>query len=144
MNYAQVKQGRIFIARIDDGEDLLEQLKTIIKTEQIKAGFIHLMGASSNSKAVLGPHEKEYPPKPFWWEFDDAREIIGLGIIAWEKDEPKIHLHAGIGHKTESKVGCIREKSTVYITIEAIIYEIIGDVTRKLDERYNASLLDIK
>ena len=144
MDYIQADLGRVFVARIEDGEDLLEQLKIIIKKEQIKAGYIHLIGASSTSKVVLGPHKKEYPPNPFWWEFDDARELLGLGILAWENDEPKIHLHSGIGHHSESKVGCIREKSEVYIVIEAVIQEIIGPIERKIDSRYNASLLSFK
>ena len=144
MKYIQANLGRIFIARIEDGEDIIEQLKAIIKQENIKSGFVHLLGASTTSKVVLGPEKREYPPKPFWWEFDDAREILGLGIFALEDDEPKIHLHAGIGHHSESKTGCIRGKSEVYITIEAIIQEIIGDnITRKIDTRYNASLLDL-
>ncbi|MFH0702330.1 MAG: DUF296 domain-containing protein [bacterium] len=148
MEYIQANLGRIFIARFDDEENLLEELKNIIKKEQIKAGFIHLIGAIYDTKVVLGPVKKEHPPTPFWWEFDDAREIIGLGIFAWENNEPKIHLHAGIGHSSISKVGCIREKSKVYLTIEAVIQEIIGlenkNITRKNDARYNASLLNFK
>ena len=145
MKYVQASLGRVFMALIEDGEDILEQLKDIIKKENIKAGFVHLIGASSTSKVVLGPVKREYPPKPFWWEFDDAREILGLGIFAWENDEPKIHLHSCIGHSSESKIGCIRGESKVYITIEAVIQEIIGpDITREIDSRYNASLLKLE
>lgn len=145
MQYSQGNLGRTFVVRFDDGENLLEELKKLIKHENIKAGFVHVIGALSSGKAVLGPHKKEYPPNPFWWEFDDAREIIGTGIFALEGDEPKLHLHSGIGHSSESKVGCIREQAKVYITVEAIIQEIINtDVTRKLDKRYNASLLDFE
>lgn len=145
MEYIQADYGRIFIARIEDGEDMLEQLKLIITKENIKTGFIHLIGASSAAKAVLGPEKHSYPPLPFWWEFDDAREILGLGIFAWENNEPKIHLHAGIGHHSGSNIGCIREKSKVYITIEAIIQEVIApDAKRKIDSRYNASLLNFE
>ena len=67
MDYKEAKPGRIFVARFDDSEDLLEGLKTIIKKENIKAGLIHLMGAVSKSKLVLGPEEKAYPPSPSWW-----------------------------------------------------------------------------
>jgi uncharacterized protein len=144
MDYIQANLGRVFVVRIDDGEDLLQQLNLIIKKEKIKAGYVHLIGASKNSKAVLGPYERSYPPNPYWWEFDDARELLGLGIFAWENDEPKIHIHSGIGHFDVSKIGCIREKSEVYLTIEAVIQEIIAPVSRKLDNRYNASLLDFE
>lgn len=145
MEYNQGNNGRVFVVRFDDGEDLLEGLKNIIKKEQIKAGYVQLIGALGSAKAVLGPHKKEYPPKPFWWEFDDAREIVGTGMFAWDGDEPKIHIHTGIGHSSESKTGCIREKAEVYITVEAIIQEIVDvHVTRKLDSRYNASLLSFE
>lgn len=145
MEYAQGKLGRMFAVRFDDGENLLEELKKIIKQENIKFGTVHLIGALSSAKAVLGPHQKEYPPSPFWWEFNDAREIIGIGMFAWEDNEPKIHLHSGIGHFSESKTGCIREKTAVYITVEAVVQEIVDiNVTRKPDYRYNASLLNFE
>lgn len=145
MEYKQGKLGRTFVVRFDDGEDLIEELKILIKKEQIKAGNVQLIGAISSGKAVLGPHKREYPPNPFWWEFDDAREIIALGIFAFEGDEPKIHLHSGIGHSSESKIGCIRETAKVYITVEVIIQEIVNSgLIRKLDKRYNASLLDFE
>ncbi len=143
MKYTEARQGRIFVARFEDGEDLLQELKDLIKKENITAGIVHLIGALANTKVVLGPVKRAYPPDPFFWEFDDAREIFGLGIFAWENDEPKIHLHSGIGHKSESKVGCIRKKSEIYLVVEAIIQEITGShITRKLDDRYNASLID--
>lgn len=145
MEYTQGHLGKTFVVRFDDGEDIVEELKKLIKKEQIKAGSVQLIGAISSGKAVLGPHKREYPPNPFWWEFDDAREILATGIFAFEEDEPKIHLHSGIGHSSESKIGCIRETAKVYITVEAIIQEIIdAEITRKLDKRYNASLLSFE
>lgn len=145
MEYTQGNIGRIFVVRFDDGENLLGGLKNIIKEEKIQTGIIHLIGALSSAKVVLGPHKKEYPPNPFWWEFNDAREIVGTGMFAWEDKEPKIHLHTGIGHSSESKTGCIRDKADIYITVEAVIQEIINvNITRKLDSRYNATLLNIE
>lgn len=145
MKYVQAQLGRIFVVRFDDSEDLLESLKTIIIKENIKAGIVHLIGAIASSKVVLGPEERNYPPSPAWWEFDDAREILAVAIFAWENGEPKIHMHSGIGHKDETKVGCIREKCEIYIVIEAVIQEITGpNILRKLDSRYNASLLSFE
>ncbi|MEW5821180.1 MAG: DUF296 domain-containing protein [Cyanobacteriota bacterium] len=144
MKYTQVQLGKTFIARFDDSEDLLEGLKEIIKKENIKAGMIHLLGAISKSKVVLGPEERSYPPVPHFWQFDDAREVFAMAIFAWEEDEPKIHLHSAIGHSSESKVGCIRELCKIYITTEVVIQEVIApNISRKLDNRYNASLLSI-
>lgn len=142
MQYTQATTGRIFAVKFDAEEDILVGLKTLIKKENMKAGVIHLIGALTNTDAVLGPKKKEYPPSPEWWNFKDAKEIIGLGIFAWEGNEPKIHLHAGFGNKKETKIGCIRTRTEVYLTIEGIVQEFIDtNITRKLDERYNASLL---
>ena len=145
MDYIKAQPGRIFVARFDDGEDLLEGLKNLIMKENIRAGMIHLMGAVAKARVVLGPEERAYPPVPHFWQFDDAREVVALAIFAWQDDEPKIHLHSAIGHYSESKTGCIRELCDVYLTIEAIIQEVVSDnLSRKLDSRYNASLLNFK
>lgn len=142
MDYTEVKQGRTFIVRFDDSEDMLEKLTELVKKENIRVGMVHLMGASSTSKVVLGPEKRAYPPVPSWWQFDDARELLGMAIIAWDGDVPKIHLHSGIGHSSESKVGCIREYCKVYLVIEAIIQEFVSEnVSRKLDPKSNAALL---
>lgn len=145
MQYTQANIGRVFAVKFEAEEDILVELKNLIKKENIQSGVIHLIGALTNTDMVLGPKKKEYPPSPVWWDFKDAKEILGLGIFAWEGDEPKIHLHAGVGNKKETKLGCIRNKTEVYLTIECIIQEFIDtNITRKLDERYYASLLSFE
>jgi len=142
MQYTQANIGRIFAVKFDAKEDIIFGLKDLIKKENVRSGVIQLIGALTNTDVVIGPKKKEYPPNPEWWNFNDAKEIIGLGIFAWEGDEPKIHLHAGFGNKKETKLGCIRTKAEVYLTVEGIVQELIDtNITRKLDERYNASLL---
>lgn len=142
MQYTQATLGRTFVLRFDSGDDIITELKTLIKKEKISSGFVHLMGALTNTSVVLGLKEKDYPPNPCWWDFSDAREIVGLAIFAWQDDEPKVHIHAGFGNAEETRLGCIREKSEVYLTIEAVLQEFIDtNIMRKLDERYNAGLL---
>lgn len=143
MKYTQANVGRIFAVKFEPEEDIITGLKELIKKENIQAGVIHMIGALTNTDVVLGPEKKEYPPNPVWWNFSDAKEILGLGIFAWDEDEPKIHLHAGLGNHKETKLGCIRSKTEVYLTVECIIQEFIdSNITRKLDSRYNASLLN--
>ncbi|OGI01003.1 MAG: hypothetical protein A2Y25_07815 [Candidatus Melainabacteria bacterium GWF2_37_15] len=143
MEYTQASLGRVFAVKFNAEEDILPELKELIRKEKIQAGIIYLIGALTNTDVVLGPKEKTYPPEPVFWNYSDAKEIIAVGIFAWENDEPKIHLHAGIGNFVESKVGCIRNKTEVYLTVEGIVQEFIDTtITRKFDERYNASLLN--
>lgn len=142
MQYTQAKTGRIFAVKFDAQEDILVELKELIRKEKIQSGIVYLLGALTNTDVVLGPKEKVYPPDPVLWNFSDVKEIIAMGIFAYEGDEPKIHLHAGLGNKKETKVGCIRNTTEVYLTVEGIIQEFIDtNITRKVDERYNASLL---
>jgi len=143
MEYTQANLGRVFALRFDAGEDILIELKEFIRKEKIQAGIVYLIGALTNTDVVLGPKQKVYPPEPAFWTFSDAKEILGVGIFAWEGEEPKIHLHSGLGNKKESKVGCIRNKTEVYLTIEGVLQEFIDtNIIRKLDDRYNASLLN--
>lgn len=145
MQYTQATLGRVFAIKFDAGEDIISGLKDLIRKENIQAGVVQLIGALTNTEAVVGPKKKEYPPDPEWWKFNDVKEIIGLGIFAWEDDEPKIHLHAGAGNKKETKIGCIRKESEVYLTIEGVVQEFIDtNITRKVDKRYNASLLSFE
>lgn len=143
MEYTQARLGRIFAVKFDAQEDILTELKELIRKERIQSGIIYLIGALTNTDVILGPKKKEYPPEPVVWNFSDAKEILAVGIFAHENSEPKLHLHAGLGNKKETKVGCIRNKTEVYLTVEGIIHEFIDtNITRKLDERYNASLLN--
>ncbi len=142
MEYTQANPGRIFAVKFSAEEDILVELKELIRKEKIQSGIIYLIGALTNTDVVLGPQKKEYPPDPVLWNFSDAKEILAIGLFAHEGDEPKIHLHAGLGNKKETKTGCIRNKTEVYLTVEGIIQEFIDtNITRKFDERYNASLL---
>ena len=145
MEYTQACLGRIFAVKFNAEEDILVELKNLIKKENIKSGIIYLIGALTNTDIVVGPKKKEYPPEPVFLNFSDAREILAIGIFAHEDNEPKIHLHAGMGNKKETRVGCIRNKTEVYLTIEGVIQEFTDtNITRKLDERYNASLLNFE
>jgi len=101
------------------------------------------MGAIKSTEMVVGPKEGVLPPDPIWKSFDDARESIGMGMIFWNKDKPKIHLHASIGRDGMTDVGCLRKETTIYLVIEAVVYEIQNiDVQRKKDE-YGLEMLEI-
>jgi len=145
MQYTQATLGRIFVVRFEAEEDLLDGLKDLIRKEKVKSGIIHLIGALGKVDAVVGPEKNEYPPNPVWWNSTEPKEILGLGIFAWDGDDVKIHLHSGFGNKNETKIGCIRTKTEIYLTIEGVIQEFTDtNVVRKLDERYNASLLSFE
>lgn len=142
MEYEQAKLGRTFILKFAHGEDFLTELKTFVKEQQIKAGTIQLLGALAKAGVVVGPKKDELPVTPIEKTIDHAHEIIGIGTIFWENDEPKIHIHTATGHDKDVLVTCIRKDTEVFIVIEAIVQEYTHtSAKRRLNERTKMSLL---
>jgi len=57
MQYTEGQIGRVFVVRIDDGEDMLLALRQFILDRNIQAGSIHFLGALMNGRMVTGPEE---------------------------------------------------------------------------------------
>ncbi len=132
MEYKTGSTGRIFAVRFDDGDDFLEEMLGLIKKENIRFGWFHVIGGLRQAEVVTGPKEPVMPPEPVWRQIEEARETLGTGSIAWdEKDEPKIHLHAALGHHGDTLTACVRKGTKVYLILEIYIIEVTGvDVSR--------------
>jgi len=123
MDYRKGSLGRVFIARVDHGEDLLEELSALALKEDIRSAFFIMLGAMGEAHLVTGPKEKSVPPEVVWSSFDDVREVIGAGNIFYENGAPKIHLHAAAGSSKGLTMGCIRKKAESFMVIEVFILE---------------------
>ncbi len=144
MKYQTGKSGRIIVAKFDDHDDVLGNLVDIAKKENISAGVFYLFGGMREGKIVVGPETDELPPKPVWRELGESHEVLGMGTIFRQEDEPKIHFHGAFGKKDTVKVGCLREKSETFIVLEAIIIEIEGiNATREIDPASGMVLLKL-
>ena len=62
MQYTEGQLGRVFVVRIDDGEDMLVSLRQFIIDKSILAGSITFLGALMNGRMVTGPKNRSYPP----------------------------------------------------------------------------------
>ena len=142
MKYQIGKPGRMVVAKFDDHDDVLGSLVTIARKENIRAGVFYLVGGMREGRIVVGPETEELPPKPVWKELGESHEVLGLGTIFWQGDEPKIHFHGAFGKKDMVKIGCLREKSETFLVLEAIIIEMEGiTATRELDPASGMVLL---
>lgn len=112
--------------RFDHDDDVLEELKWLVKKENIKAGWFQLIGGVGKAEIVTGPMRPTVPPVPVWHQLDKANEIIAAGSIAWCEEEPALHVHGAAGNSDTTKVGCLRKKLQVYLLIEAVIFEFDG------------------
>jgi len=134
MKYQIGRPGRIIVARFEDHEDVLGNLVSIAKKENVRAGIFYLVGGMREGRIVVGPETDEFPPKPVWKTLGESHEVAGLGTIFWQNDEPKIHFHGAFGKKDMVKVGCLREKSETFLVLEAVIIEMDGiTAKRELD-----------
>ena len=131
MEYQTGTTGRVFYARLDDGEDVHHCLTELVRKEQVRCGMFQAFGGLRRAGVVTGPKEPVMPPDPVWRNVEDTREILGMGSVFWEGDTPRIHLHAAMGHHGETLTGCLRKDSRVYLVIELLLTEVTGiEVTR--------------
>ena len=136
MQYTEGQLGRVFVVRIDDGEDMLVSLRQFILDKSIQAGSITFLGALMNGRMVTGPEEPVIPPVPHFVMFEGGWEVFGIGTIYAGEGGPHIHYHASVGRSGHALTGCLREKATTYLIIEAVIMEFTGlKARREFDQK---------
>ncbi|MDH3360448.1 MAG: DUF296 domain-containing protein [Desulfobulbaceae bacterium] len=126
MDYRSGKVGRVFAVRFDEGDDFLTELTDLITKENIRSGWFHVIGGLREAGVVTGPQKPVMPPDPVWAELDSVRETLGTGTIFWDNNEPKIHLHAALGHHGDTLTACVRKNTKVYLVLEVFIIETEG------------------
>jgi uncharacterized protein len=141
MQYSEGRIGRVFVLRIDDGEDFLGVTREFVKTHAVTAGTILYLGALRQAKMVTGPEEAVFPPDPHFVMFEGGWEMVGIGTITMEDGSPAIHFHTSVGRAGHALTGCLREKAVTYIVAEAVILEFSGiSIVRQFDEKTQVNL----
>ncbi|MEW6066851.1 MAG: DUF296 domain-containing protein [Nitrospirota bacterium] len=144
MKYQTGKPGRVIVARFEDREDILKNIIEIAKKENIKNAIFYLIGGIKKGRVVVGPEKEELPPKPIWKEIKESHELVGIGTIFWQANEPKIHFHGAFGKRDMINVGCLRETSETFLVLEAVIMEIERiDAKREFDQASGLTLLKL-
>ncbi len=126
------------VARIDKGEEILEQIKEIALKENIKLANINALGATNNfTVGVFKTGEKKYYSNSFTGDF----EIVSLtGTINTMNGEFYTHIHMSAGDAEGKVYGGHLNKAIVSATCEMIINIIDGKVDRKFDEEIGLNL----
>lgn len=126
------------IARIDKGEEILEQIKNIALKEEIKLASIQALGAINDfTVGVFKTGKKEYLANEFKGDF----EIVSLsGTINTMNDEFYCHLHLSAGNEKGQVFGGHLNKAYVSATCEMVINVIDGRVDRCFDEEIGLNL----
>jgi uncharacterized protein len=144
MKYQTGELGRVLVARFDDGDNILDGLNDVVRKENIRAGVLYLIGGMKKGRFVVGPETEAMPPVPVWRELDESHEIVGIGTIFWQGEEPKIHFHGAYSKGDKVLAGCMRQNAETFLVLEAIIIEIKGvNVVRELDPLSGLALLKV-
>ncbi len=144
MDYTQGSLGRVFVARLEDGESVYEAVEEIAGKENISSAAVLAVGGMRTGGVVTGPENPTGKIVPHIEEFDDARELVGVGTVFPADGEPTLHFHAGIGRGDSALVGCPREGMSVFLVLEVVIIELVGvKADRALDEASGFKLLKI-
>lgn len=127
------------IARIDKGEEIIEQIKEIAIKEEIKLASIQALGAVGQfTIGVFKTDEKQYLSNEFNGDF----EIVSLtGTINTMDNKFYCHLHMSVGNEKGEVFGGHLNKAIISATCEMVITIISGIVDRYYDEEVGLNLL---
>lgn len=136
MEYRKFKN--TIVARIDKGEEILEQIKNIALKENIKLANINALGATNEfTVGVFNVDEKKYYSNEFKGNF----EIVSLtGTINTMNNEFYTHIHMSAGNDKGEVFGGHLNRAIVSATCEMVINIIDGDVDRFHDENIGLNL----
>jgi hypothetical protein len=146
MEYSQGSLGRVFVIRLEDGEDLISSVDRFLAVKGVASGMILFLGALRQGRIVTGPRELTIPPKsPFVEDLEGGFETFGVATVyPGEGGEPKVHIHASFGRGERALTGCLREKAQIYLVVEAVVFELLGLSARRLFDEESGLLPNLK
>jgi predicted DNA-binding protein with PD1-like motif len=147
MKASEGKIGRVFILRLEDGDEVPGCIERFAVEQGIKTGHVVLIGGIGDGRVVVGPKESDrMPPEPVLLPVEGAHEVEGVGIIAPDKEgKPALHIHASLGRGGKTLTGCLRPGVKTWLVGEAIIYEITGTSAKRLpDKKSGVELMEME
>ncbi len=137
MKYQSGQLGRVFLVKLEHGDDVIREISRLAEKESIVSAVIMLIGALKKGMMVLGPEECTVPPQAMEHCFDDGREIAAIGTLFRDGEgNPALHIHGAAGRSSSSITGCLRHDLEVYLVVEAVVLEFEGIAARRLLDSY--------
>ena len=132
--------GNTIVARIDRGEEVLEQVKAIAQAEQIKLASVQALGAVGEfTVGVFHTAEKQYHANSFAGDF----EIVSLvGTITTRDGEFYAHLHMSAGDTEGRVLGGHLNEAVISATCELVLEIMDGTVERRFDPETGLNLME--
>jgi len=133
------KFGGVIVARLDPGEEILEQVRQIALSEQIKLAHIQALGAVSDfTVGVFDVEKKAYRANSFSGSF----EIVSLtGTIDTMNDEFYCHLHMSAGNESGAVFGGHLNRAVISATCELVVTCLPGETNRVFSDEVGLNLI---
>ena len=149
MRSAELREGRVFVLRLEEGEVLHEAVESFCREHGVVNATITAGGGGdAGSCYVSGPTVPiEGPIVPIVCTVEAPSELTGTGTIFPDEDgNPVMHMHGSIGREGRSSTGCFRVRMVVWLVMEVVIREMggTGPVRIVSDPRIDAKLLEIR
>jgi predicted DNA-binding protein with PD1-like motif len=136
MRSTEGRLGRVFVLRLEDSDAVPGCIEDFARDKDIKAGSVLLIGGIGGGQVVVGPrYSDKLPPEPMLLPLDGAHEVVGVGLIAPDKDGvARMHMHAALGRSGKTTTGCVRPGVSTWHVGEVVIYEILDIKAARLPD----------
>ena len=128
--------------RIDRGEEILENLKTVCLKENVKCA--HIQGLGAASEVILGvfkPEEKKYYSSTFVGDYEITTIV---GNISSKDGEYYSHVHITIADEKGCAFGGHLNKAVIGGTCEIFITVLPCSIGRKVDPATGLNVFDFQ
>ena len=124
--------GNSIIARMDKGEEILQQLEVISQKENIRLASVSALGATNDmTVGVFRTGEKKYYANHFTGDM----EIVSLtGTVSTMDGNYYAHLHMSAGDADGHVFGGHLNRCVISATCEMVIQVIDGEVDREFNQ----------
>jgi predicted DNA-binding protein with PD1-like motif len=144
MKVAEGSIGRVFVLRLEDGDQLPDCVERFAAEKGVAQGFCAFVGGVGGGRIVVGPKDSvAMPPVPVLLDLVGAHEAAAVGtLFPDEAGRPKLHMHATFGRGETVKTGCIRPGIDIWTIGEFVLIELKGaELVRKRDAATGFELL---
>lgn len=138
MQYGVGEMGRIFVLRLEEGDQLPDIVEQFAGEHGIQRGLVFYVGGGADgSRLVVGPRENtEQGIVPMLHTLRGVHEVLAVGtLFPDDAGVPVLHLHAAAGREDKVAVGCARAGVKVWLVGEVVLLEIAGIEGRREKER---------
>lgn len=134
-----LKDGRRYILRFDQEEELLESLKKFCLAQGIKAGYFSGLGAVSEVTLMhYDVDTKKYSEKTYTQKMEIANLV---GNVSWVENQTYLHTHGTFSDaEMKSWAGHIK-KMIIAATGELFLIQLDGEIEREYSEEIGLNLL---